>query len=33
MGGGIMIEQYTEDITLREMQCRIGKTNFGYVFP
>lgn len=28
-----MIEQYTEDITLREMQCRIGKTNFGYVFP
>ncbi|MDR3256194.1 MAG: N-6 DNA methylase [Endomicrobium sp.] len=26
-------EKYTEDITLREMQIHIGKSNFGYVFP
>ncbi len=26
-------EQYTEDLTLREMRCRIGKNDFGFVFP
>ncbi len=28
-----MIEQYTEDITLKEMKCSIGENSFGYVFP
>ncbi len=27
------IEQYTESITLQEMKCNIGKTDFGFVFP
>lgn len=27
------IEQYTESLTLKEMKCNIGKTDFGYVFP
>ena len=34
--GGIVemaIEQYTESLTLREMNCTIGKNPFGYVFP
>ena len=26
-------EKYTEDLTLQEMKCRIGKNDFGYVFP
>ena len=27
------IEQYTENLTLREMKCTIGENPFGYVFP
>lgn len=27
------IEQYTESITLSEMKCKIGKNEFGYVYP
>ncbi|MDR1494358.1 MAG: N-6 DNA methylase [Planctomycetaceae bacterium] len=27
------IEQYTESLVLREMQCSIGENSFGYVFP
>ncbi|MCM1326136.1 MAG: N-6 DNA methylase [Bacteroidales bacterium] len=27
------IEQYTENLTLKEMKCSIGKNDFGYVFP
>lgn len=27
------IEQYTENLTLKEMKCVIGKNTFGYVFP
>lgn len=27
------IEQYTENLTLSEMKCTIGKNSFGYVFP
>lgn len=27
------IEQYTEDLTLREMSCTIGENPFGFVFP
>lgn len=27
------IEQYTEDLTMKEMKCSIGKNSFGYVFP
>ncbi len=27
------IEQYTENMTMREMKCCIGKNEFGYVFP
>lgn len=27
------IEQYTEDLTMREMKCHIGKNDFGFVFP
>ncbi|MCM1309094.1 MAG: SAM-dependent methyltransferase, partial [Butyrivibrio sp.] len=26
-------EQYTESLALGEMKCRIGKNDFGYVFP
>lgn len=26
-------EQYTENLTLNEMKCHIGKNDFGYVFP
>lgn len=27
------IEQYTENLTMKEMKCSIGKNDFGYVFP
>lgn len=27
------VEQYTENLTLKEMKCSIGKNDFGYVFP
>ncbi len=27
------IEQYTESLTLKEMNCTIGRNSFGYVFP
>lgn len=27
------VEQYTENLTMKEMNCSIGKNNFGYVFP
>ena len=27
------IEQYTESLTMSEMKCKIGKNNFGYVYP
>lgn len=27
------VEQYTENLTMREMKCSIGKNDFGYVFP
>lgn len=27
------IEQYTENLTLKEMKCTIGENQFGYVFP
>ena len=27
------IEQYTENITLKEMKCNIGENKFGFVFP
>lgn len=27
------IEQYTENLTLKEMKCAIGKNAFGYVLP
>ena len=27
------IEQYTEDLTMREMKCHIGENDFGFVFP
>ena len=27
------IEQYTENLTMKEMNCSIGKNDFGYVFP
>lgn len=27
------IEQYTESLTLTEMKCKIGKNDFGYVYP
>lgn len=27
------IEQYTEDLTMREMKCHIGENEFGFVFP
>jgi len=27
------IEQYTESLTLSEMKCKIGKNDFGYVYP
>ena len=27
------IERYTENLTLKEMKCAIGKNPFGYVFP
>lgn len=27
------IEQYTEDLTLKEMHCSIGENDFGYVLP
>lgn len=27
------IEKYTENLTLAEMKCTLGKNNFGYVFP
>lgn len=27
------IEQYTESLTLQEMNCNIGQNSFGYVFP
>lgn len=26
-------EQFTESLTLREMKCKLGKNDFGYVFP
>lgn len=27
------IEQYTESLVLSEMGCKIGKQDFGYIFP
>lgn len=27
------IEQYTESLTMSEMKCKIGKNEFGYVYP
>lgn len=27
------IEQFTENLTLKEMKCDIGKNSFGYVYP
>ncbi|NGT35678.1 HsdM family class I SAM-dependent methyltransferase [Clostridium perfringens] len=27
------IEQYTEHLVLKEMECKIGENDFGYVFP
>lgn len=27
------IEQFTENLTLKEMKCEIGKNSFGYVYP
>lgn len=27
------IEQYTESLTMSEMKCKIGKNDFGYVYP
>jgi len=27
------IEQYTEDLTLREMKCKLGDNGWGHVFP
>ena len=29
----ILIEQYTESITMQEMKCKIGENHFGFVFP
>ena len=29
----MLIEQYTENLTLKEMKCNIGENKFGYVFP
>ena len=29
----IAIEQYTESLTLTEMKCKLGKNEFGYVYP
>ena len=26
-------QQYTEQLTLREMKCSIGENEFGYIFP
>ncbi len=27
------VEKYTENLTLREMKCTVGRNDFGYVFP
>jgi len=29
----MVIEQYTENITLREMKCMLGDNGWGFVFP
>ncbi|MCL0080909.1 hypothetical protein M1N64_01585 [Peptococcaceae bacterium] len=29
----MVVEKYTESLTLREMKCDLGKNDFGYVFP
>lgn len=27
------VEQYTESLTLSEMKCKLGKNDFGFVYP